>query len=303
MNAIEVKNISKRFADVQALNDVSLSIRQGDFFGLLGPNGAGKTTLMRIMCGLLSPDSGELRILDSKLERWQIPFAMGVVPQDIALYDVLTAEGNLELFGKLRGLSGHDLNKRVDRVLAQIGLSDRKKSRVKGFSGGMKRRLNLGVALLSDPRVLLLDEPTVGVDPQSRASIFELLESLHQTGMTILYTTHYMEEAERLCRTIAILDHGKMLGIGSLEELVKLVRTPRFVRLILRNENDIPPALPGISKNQSGLRVDYIPLSGDGLGGILTQLADFRGAQRVEVVSPNLEMLFLELTGRELRDI
>ncbi len=303
MNAIDVKNISKRFTDVQALDNVSLSIRQGDFFGLLGPNGAGKTTLMRIMCGLLSPDSGELRILDSKLERWQIPFAMGVVPQDIALYDVLTAEGNLELFGKLRGLSGKELGKRVDRVLAQIGLYDRKKSRVKGFSGGMKRRLNLGVALLSEPRVLLLDEPTVGVDPQSRASIFELLESLHQSGMTILYTTHYMEEAERLCRSIAILDHGKLLGAGSLEELVKLVKTPRFVRLLLRSENDLPPALTGISMQKSGLRVDYIPLSQDGLGDILAKLADFHGAQRVEVVSPNLEMLFLELTGRELRDV
>jgi ABC-2 type transport system ATP-binding protein len=302
MNAIEVKSISKKFADVQALDNISLSVRQGDFFGLLGPNGAGKTTLMRVLCGLLAPDGGELRILDSKLERWQIPFAMGVVPQDIALYDMLTAQGNLELFGKLRGLSGKELNKRVDRVLEQIGLTDRKKSRVKTFSGGMKRRLNLGVALLSEPRVLLLDEPTVGVDPQSRASIFELLESLHQTGMTILYTTHYMEEAERLCRTIAILDHGKLLGVGSLDELVKLVKTPRFVRLVLRTEDEAAPDLSGVSRKQSGMRVDYVPNANDGLGEILAKLADFRGAQRVEVVSPNLEMLFLELTGRELRD-
>ena len=302
MNAIEVKDISKRFADVRALNNVSLTVRHGVFFGLLGPNGAGKTTLMRIMCGLLSPDSGELRILDSKLERWQIPFAMGVVPQDIALYDMLTAQGNLELFGKLRGITGHELDKRVDRVLAQIGLSDRKKSRVKGFSGGMKRRLNLGVALLSEPRVLLLDVPTVGIDPQSRASIFELLESLHQSGMSILYTTHYMEEAERLCRTIAILDHGKLLGVGSLDELVKLVKTPRFVRLILRSEDETAPQLPGVEQRRSGMRVDYVPFGEDGLSTILGKLADFRGAQRVEVVAPNLEMLFLELTGRELRD-
>ncbi len=302
MNAIEVKDISKRFTDVQALDKVSLSVRQGDFFGLLGPNGAGKTTLMRVLCGLLSPDSGELRILDSKLERWQIPFAMGVVPQDIALYDMLTAQGNLELFGKLRGITGHELDKRVNRVLAQIGLSDRKKSRVKGFSGGMKRRLNLGVALLSEPRVLLLDEPTVGIDPQSRASIFELLESLHNSGMTILYTTHYMEEAERLCRTIAILDHGKLLGVGSLDELIKLVKTPRFVRLILRSEDETAPPLPGVEQRRSGLRVDYVPVGEDGLSSILGKLADYRGAQRVEVVAPNLEMLFLELTGRELRD-
>ncbi|MBK6766718.1 MAG: ABC transporter ATP-binding protein [bacterium] len=179
MNAIEARNISKSFAEVRALDDVSLSIRQGDFFGLLGPNGAGKTTFMRILCGLLSPDQGDLRILDSRLERWQIPFAMGIVPQDIALYDMLTAQGNLELFGKLRGVQGAELHRRIDRILDQIGLTDRRKSRVKTFSGGMKRRLNLGVALLSEPRVLLLDEPTVGVDPRSRAGIFDLLEELH----------------------------------------------------------------------------------------------------------------------------
>ncbi len=302
MNAIEIQNISKSFADVRALDKVSLSVKQGDFFGLLGPNGAGKTTLMRILCGLLAHDSGDLRILGSKLERKQIPFVMGVVPQDIALYDMLTAKGNLELFGKLRGITGKELDKRVDRVLSQVGLTDRKKSRVKTFSGGMKRRLNLGVALLNEPRVLLLDEPTVGVDPQSRASIFDLLESLHQSGMTIVYTTHYMEEAERLCRTIAILDHGKLLGVGSLDELVKLVKTPRFVRLILRTEQETPPELSGVTRRQSGLRLDYIPIADDGIADILTKLADFHGAQRVEVVAPNLEMLFLELTGRELRD-
>lgn len=302
MSAFDIKSISKSFGDVRALNDVSFSVAKGDFFGLLGPNGAGKTTLMRVLCGLVAPDSGELRIFDSKLERWQIPYAMGVVPQDIALYDVLSAQKNLELFGKLRGVTGKELDKRIDRVLEQVGLSDRRKSRVKTFSGGMKRRLNLGVALLSEPKILLLDEPTVGVDPQSRASIFDLLESLHQSGMTILYTTHYMEEAERLCRTIAILDHGKLLGVGSLNELVKLVKTPRFVRLILRSENETPPSLNGVERKLSGLRVDYIPQGEDGLPDILGTLAGFTGAQRVEVVAPNLEMLFLELTGRELRD-
>lgn len=302
MNAIEARNITKSFAEVRALDDISMSIRQGDFFGLLGPNGAGKTTLMRILCGLLEPDKGEIRILDSKLERWQIPFAMGVVPQDIALYEMLSAQGNLELFGKLRGIHGKVLHQRIDRILDQIGLSDRRRSRVKTFSGGMKRRLNLGVALLSEPRVLLLDEPTVGVDPQSRAGIFELLEDLHASGMTILYTTHYMEEAERLCRTIAILDHGKLLGMGSLDELVKLVKTPRFVRVILRNEDEAAPEIPGAERKRSGMRVEYVPSASEELANILAKLADFRGAQRVEVVSPNLEMLFLELTGRELRD-
>lgn len=300
--ALEARNVSKSFGAVRALDDVSLSIQQGDFFGLLGPNGAGKTTLMRTICGLLEPDSGELRILGSKLERWQIPFALGVVPQDIALYDMLTARGNLELFGKLRGITGRDLDARVEHVLGRIGLADRAKSRVSTFSGGMKRRLNLGVALLAEPRLLLLDEPTVGVDPQSRASIFDLLEELHQAGITILYTTHYMEEAERLCRTIAIVDHGKLLGLGSLTELVQLVKTPRFVRLILRSENESIPTLPGAELRRSGMRVDYIPHAQDGLSVLLAQLAEYHGAQRVEVVSPNLEMLFLELTGRELRD-
>jgi len=302
MNALEVRNISKNFGEVRALNDISFDIAQGDFFGLLGPNGAGKTTLMRVICGLLEPDGGELRVMGSKLERWQIPFALGVVPQDIALYDMLSAQGNLELFGKLRGLTGRELAQRVDKVLGQIGLSDRRKSAVKTFSGGMKRRLNLGVALLSEPRLLLLDEPTVGVDPQSRASIFDLLEELHHSGITIVYTTHYMEEAERLCRTIAIVDHGKLLGCGSLEQLVHLVKTPRFVRVMLRSEQEPAPKIAQSKQVKSGLRIDYIPEAQDGLSAILSQLADYRGAQRVEVVSPNLEMLFLELTGRELRD-
>jgi ABC-2 type transport system ATP-binding protein len=302
MNAIEAINVSKSFGDIHALKNISLAIKQGDFFGLLGPNGAGKTTFMRVLCGLIEPDSGELRVLSSKLSRAQLPFALGVVPQDIALYDVLTAQGNLELFGKLRGLSGKELDKRVDRILAQIGLTDRKKSRVKTFSGGMKRRLNLGVALLSEPKILLLDEPTVGVDPQSRASIFELLEELHRAGVTIIYTTHYMEEAERLCRTVAIIDHGELLGAGSLDDLLKLVRTPRYVRVFLRSEDESPAAIAGAQRRASGMRVDYIPDSQDGLNAIVSALSVFQGAQRVEVVSPNLEMLFLELTGRELRD-
>jgi ABC-2 type transport system ATP-binding protein len=302
MHAISISHLSKRFGDVHALNDVSFEVAQGDFFGLLGPNGAGKTTLMRVLCGLLSSDSGDVRVLDHKLERWKTPPEIGVVPQDIALYDMLSAKGNLELFGKLRGLSGHELETRISRALELTGLSERASSRVKTYSGGMKRRLNLAVALLHEPRILLLDEPTVGVDPQSRAGIFTLLEELHSHGTTILYTTHYMEEAERLCRNIAILDHGKLLGLGSLEQLLELVRTPRFVRALLRSDNDEAPKLDGLEMRKQGLQVDYIPRSESDLMTMLGKLSAESRVQRVEIVSPNLEQLFLELTGRELRD-
>jgi ABC-2 type transport system ATP-binding protein len=302
MSAINISNLSKCFGEVHALNGVSFEVAQGDFFGLLGPNGAGKTTLMRVLCGLLSADTGEVAVFNRKLERWKTPPEIGVVPQDIALYDMLSAKGNLELFGKLRGLSGRELESRISRALELTGLSERASSKVKTFSGGMKRRLNLAVALLHEPKILLLDEPTVGVDPQSRASIFTLLEDLHSRGTTILYTTHYMEEAERLCRNIAILDHGKLLGLGSLEQLLKLVRTPRFVRALLRSDSDEALKLEGLEMRKQGLQVDYIPRGESDLMTALGKLAGEPRVQRVEIVSPNLEQLFLELTGRELRD-
>ena len=302
MTAINIQHVTKSFGDVQALRDITLGINEGDFFGLLGPNGAGKTTLMRILCGLLSPDQGEVHLLGQQRLRWEIPRELGVVPQDIALYDTLSAEANLRLFGRLRGMSGSELTHRIQESLELVGLQDRARTRVKGFSGGMKRRLNLAAGLLHRPKILLLDEPTVGVDPQSRVSIFSLLEELHRSGVTIVYTTHYMEEAERLCRNIAVIDHGKVLATGTLQDLLAKVRTPRFVRLLLRSEDEKLPRFSVAETNRQGLQVDLYPKTDKGLPTLLAKATDFDGAQRVEVVAPNLETLFLELTGKELRD-
>jgi ABC-2 type transport system ATP-binding protein len=302
MSAISIRNLSKRFGDVKALDGVSLSIAEGDFFGLLGPNGAGKTTLLRTLCGLLAPDGGDIEMLGRVTSRWNMPPELGVVPQDIALYDMLTAEANLRLFGSLRGMHGPELQKRIDDVLARVGLQDRRDFRVKGFSGGMKRRLNLAVGLLHGPKILLLDEPTVGVDPQSRVSIFTLLEDLHRNGVTIVYTTHYMEEAERLCRTIAVIDRGRVLATGTLQELLSKVATPRFVRMMLRSDEEQLPKFAGATVERQGTRVDLHPRSSKGLPDLLAKASDFEGAQRVEVVAPTLETLFLELTGKDLRD-
>jgi ABC-2 type transport system ATP-binding protein len=302
MSAISIRNITKSFSDVKALDGISLTIADGDFFGLLGPNGAGKTTLMRVLCGLLAPDDGEVEMLGRRTSRWNVPPELGVVPQDIALYDMLSAEANLRLFGSLRGMDGSTLTKRIDAVLELVGLKDRRDSRVKGFSGGMKRRLNLAAGLLHEPKILLLDEPTVGVDPQSRVSIFNLLEDLHRHGVTIIYTTHYMEEAERLCRTIAVIDRGKVLAAGTLHDLLSKVETPRFVRMLLRSDDEKPPKFAGAKVERQGTRVDLHPRTPKGLPALLAKASDFEGAQRVEVIAPTLETLFLELTGKELRD-
>ncbi|MBU0508118.1 ATP-binding cassette domain-containing protein, partial [bacterium] len=229
--------------------------------------------------------------------------SMGVVPQEIALYDMLTATANLHVFGAVQGLTGVQLRERIGFVLDAVGLTERAHSRVKTFSGGMKRRLNLAVGLLSDPEVLLLDEPTVGVDPQSRASIFALLRSLNESGKTILYTTHYMEEAERLCGRIGILDHGQLLAEGTLTELVEKVELPRTIRVSGTAFMESPPKLKSAAHRATHDAVEYIPRDPSQLGAVVRELEESRTVyDRLEVIGPNLETLFLQLTGRELRN-
>lgn len=298
MSAISAKSLRKSFGEVLALDGIDLEIQSGEFYGLLGPNGAGKTTLLRILSGLLQPDRGEISIARSASG---IP-AMGVVPQEIALYGVLTARQNLEVFGSLCGLHGSALLSRIHSVLQAVGLEDREKSKVKTFSGGMKRRLNLAVGLLADPPILLLDEPTVGVDPQSRARIFSLLQDLHTAGKTLIYTTHYMEEAERLCKRIGIIDHGKLLAQGTLSELLSRVKTPRLVRV----HGQMPASLPQFDSaecvQQDGY-TDYVPQRPDDLGGLVSRIyASGLPFDRIEITGPDLEGLFLQLTGKELRN-
>ena len=234
---LTIENVTKRFGEIVALDGVSLSLARGEFFGLLGPNGAGKTTLMSLVAGLRAPDSGNISINGQPVG----PNAMaprhelGFVPQAIALYEELSAEENLRLFGKLYGLAGQELRARVDHGLHAAQLFERRQDKVQTYSGGMKRRINVVASVLHRPALLLCDEPTVGVDPQSRNAIFEFLQRLNADGMTIVYSTHYMEEATRLCSRIAIIDHGRLLALGTLDELLTHLPFSELVR-IARND-------------------------------------------------------------------
>lgn len=280
---LSLSNVRKSFVRVVAVDDLSLSVRKGEIFGLLGPNGAGKSTTVSLSVGLLAPDSGTVSIGDggnpaAPAVRMQI----GVAPQALALYDLLSGEENLRFFGQVYGLAGAALDARVRWCLDFVGLADRRADRVGGYSGGMKRRLNLAAALIHDPQLLLLDEPTVGVDPQSRNKIFDSIEALHQLGRTIIYTTHYMEEAERLCDRIAIIDGGKLLALGTLAELL--------------SEHGGPPTLM-VKTNGAERRVQ----SADPLAE-LNRVAATATIEAFQMERPTLEQVFLRLTGRSLRD-
>src|SRR6185312_7146115 len=220
---IDVKNIQKSYGDIHAVKGISFFISTGECYGLLGPNGAGKSTTINMLSTLFPPDAGEILIngLDIKKSPEEVKKILGVVPQEIALYSNFTAWENMLFWGGLHSLKSNELQKKAEELLQLVGLLDRKNEKIKGYSGGMKRRINLACALLHSPKILLLDEPTVGVDPQSRNMIFELIESLNKQGMTIIYTTHYMEEAERLCDRIGIIDSGVIVAQGTLDELKK----------------------------------------------------------------------------------
>lgn len=316
MKMLEAIGLRKSFGSLTAVEEVSLSVNQGECLGLLGPNGAGKTTTLSMIAGLLVPDRGEVRIDGEMITSDTSPVKqkLGVVPQDLALFDELTAKANLELFGALYGVDGATAARRQQEALTLVGLLDRAKDKVGGFSGGMKRRLNLAAALLHDPALLLLDEPTVGVDPQSRNAIFENLETLRAQGKTIIYTTHYMEEAARLCDRIAIIDHGKVIANDSLAGLLRLAPVETVVRLDFADTaaGDGPTAelqaevrqLPGVGSVQvegSSLRVGLEQRRH------LPDLLAWLGAQRLSfehlhTERPTLESVFLHLTGRSLRD-
>jgi ABC-2 type transport system ATP-binding protein len=306
------ENLSKAFQrskgkPVQALDGVSLDIPKGSFFGLLGPNGAGKSTLISCLTGYLKPDLGEI-FLDGEIFNCndrQMRRKIGFVPQEIALYDSLSALENLCLFGRIFGLEGKAAKTRALAVLDQVGLSARGRDHVKTFSGGMKRRVNLGVALLHEPEILLCDEPTVGVDPQSRNALFEILENLHADGLTLLYTTHYMEEVERLCERIAIVDQGRILAAGNLSDLLENLPFAAEIRL---------SELPASTRFCEELRREYEvqregpvhvlrPARGAPLAPLLGRIeAAGIPPTHFSMRRPSLEHLFLHLTGRTLRD-
>jgi ABC-2 type transport system ATP-binding protein len=308
---LEVNGVTKRYGKLVAVSGVTFRADAGKTIGLLGPNGAGKTTTVSIIAGLLSPDSGEVLIEGKQVKRDTDPVKLkiGLVPQDMALYDQLTARDNLTFFAALYSISGTKAKQAIDAALNLVGLSDRASDKVKAFSGGMKRRLNLAAALLHDPQILLLDEPTVGVDPQSRNAIFDNLEALKKLGKTLIYTTHYMEEAERLCDRIVIIDHGKVIADDTLQGLHKLLPVTNVIAVELDAADGFNPdsmlSLPevkSVALTQSTLRIGVHDLS-RGAPIVLRWLSE-NGHPYHHVVSeqPDLETVFLTLTGRSLRD-
>jgi len=308
---LEARGLKKSFGKIVAVDGVSLRAGAAETIGLLGPNGAGKTTTISMIVGLIRPDAGEILIDGRPLRGDTDPVKrkIGLVPQDMALFDELSALANLQFFGALYNMSGAVLTRAIDDALNLVGLADRAKDRVKGFSGGMKRRLNLAAALLHDPQILLLDEPTVGVDPQSRNAIFENLETLKKRGKTLIYTTHYMEEAERLCDRIIIIDHGKVIADDTLHGLHKLLPVTNVLAIELDSPDGFDPnwlkALPEVESVELRdrlLRVGVHDLS-SGAPAILCWLSE-KGQPYQHVASerPDLETVFLTLTGRSLRD-
>ena len=306
---LEVRDLRKSYGSTQAVAGVSFRVEAGEMFGLLGPNGAGKTTTLSIVSGLLDADAGVV-LLDGQVfrrSRRDLRRLLGIVPQDLAIYLELTARENLRFFGELYGLSGGDLANRVDEVLAAVALSDRADQRAATFSGGMKRRLNFGAALVHRPKLLLLDEPTTGVDPQSRNHIFEEVRRLNAGGLTIVYTSHYMEEVQSLCPRVGILDHGKLIACDTVAHLLRQLpgmlrlRGARFTPAALQKLH----ALPDVESVKASDTT--VELACRDVKATLLNLAPILRDEHVEMTGleaeePNLERVFLHLTGRALRD-
>jgi ABC-2 type transport system ATP-binding protein len=312
-NILEVQNLVKQYGDFTAVKGISFDIKEGEIFSLLGPNGAGKTTTISMLSTLYAPSSGDATIGGHSITKqpMAVKQVIGVVPQDLALYEDLTARENLIFWGQMYGLSGKTLNSRIDEVLEQIGLTDKAKNRVKTYSGGMKRRVNIGVGLLHKPRLLFMDEPTVGIDPQSRRAILDTVKDLNQQGMTVLYTTHYMEEAEELSKRVGIIDHGELIAIGTQKELTQQVGETETLILHI-SENDDAEALANSLKgvkdileaNASDHAVSVIAYEAEDVLAIAVTKANERGIKirSIDIREPNLEAVFLHLTGRALRD-
>jgi ABC-2 type transport system ATP-binding protein len=314
VNILTVQELRKSFGKVEAVKGVSFSVEKGESFSLLGPNGAGKSTTINMITGLYPPTSGNIHITDVDVIKnpKQVQKSIGVVPQEIALYETLSARENLKFWGRMYDLSGNDLEKAVDEVLEIIGLTDRAKDKVSTFSGGMKRRVNIGAAILHKPEVLIMDEPTVGIDPQSRNHILETVKRLNNEGMTIIYTSHYMEEVEYLCERIGIIDHGVLIACGTLRELRESIGDRSRIIISLDKERsnhlEISSLLEGLAvKEDILIKENLLTLFHKEPQAVLSELIqlvtkDGTKITSVEIVEPNLESVFLHLTGRSLRD-
>lgn len=304
-HVLEMDNVVKQYSGKTALDEVSISVQEGCCFGLLGPNGAGKSTMMKIITGIVSADRGNIRVLNLNLQEQisSIRRQIGYVPQEITLYDKLSAVQNLKFFGEMYGLRGTDLKKRIAHVLEQVGLTDRASEAIRTYSGGMKRRINIAAALMHNPKLVILDEPTVGIDPQSRNHIFEMIRELRKSGVTIIYSTHYMEEVEALCDEIAIIDHGKVVTQGSLHNLLEQYA----VKAVYVEADSLiqPPEIVGVNQvSREGQ--GWLLESEDALSTlqVISKTLSDSGAQvrALELMKPSLDSVFLKLTGTKLRD-
>jgi ABC-2 type transport system ATP-binding protein len=308
---IQFSSVSKSFGNIEAVKNVSFSIDKGEIFGILGPNGAGKSTIVNILNTLVKPDKGDVIIdgVNIKDDGDTIKLIMGIVPQEIALYEELSAFENLMFWGGLYNIPKSELVTNVNKTLEIVDLSYRKNDRIKTFSGGMKRRINIACSLLHNPKILVLDEPTVGVDPQNRNHIFEVIERLNNEGMTIIYTTHYMEEAERFCDKIAIIDIGRIIAQGTLKELRKVSDVKDLITVKLADSNNdiitrITSANPlfRFDTTSNTLQVECVNISKD-VSIILNHIQNSGGViERIYTQGTNLESIFLKLTGKKLRD-
>ncbi|MCC6260202.1 MAG: ATP-binding cassette domain-containing protein [Anaerolineales bacterium] len=310
---LSAQALAKNYGDFQAVKGVSFTIQEGEIFSLLGPNGAGKTTTISMLSTLYIPTSGDAIIAGYSITKrpMGVRNVIGVVPQDLALYEDLSAKENLVFWGQMYGLNGKALSARVDEVLEQIGLADKAKNKVKTYSGGMKRRVNIGVGLLHKPKLLFMDEPTVGIDPQSRRAILDTVKALNQQGMTVLYTTHYMEEAAELSNRVGIIDHGELIALGTQKELTKQVgETETLILHVGKNED--PSVLIATLKNLPNVidasvidhEISVITPSAKDILADAIGAANERGVKihSIDIREPNLEAVFLHLTGRALRD-
>lgn len=307
---LKANNLTKSYGSLIAVDHISFEVKEGEIFGLLGPNGAGKTTTINMICSLVKPDAGtiELNGRDMHQAGDSIRLHLGVVPQEVALYEDLNAVENLRFWGTLYHMKKQELNQRIDQLLEITGLSERARDRVKTYSGGMKRRLNMAVGMIHQPRLLLLDEPTVGIDPQARHNMLDTVKSIAREGTTILYTTHYMDEAEMLCDRLAIMDHGRILAKGTQSEIQQIVGENRMLRVVGTFDKTLAEKLPeklkelmliSISENEV---VYSLPMARGTGEFIETLIKSGFEIDNLSINEPSLDSVFIKLTGRELRD-
>lgn len=311
MNLIEVKNLSKKYNGNLAVDNISFDVKEGEIFGLLGPNGAGKSTTISMLACLLEPTSGDAFIDEKSIKKdpMDVKKVIGLIPQDIALYPTLSAKENLHFWGKMYGLSGSLIKKRSNEILEIVGLSERAKDRIDTYSGGMKRRINIAAGLIHRPKLIMLDEPTVGIDPQTRINILETVVNLNKMGTTIIYTSHYMEEVEMLCNRIAIMDEGKIIATGTRNELRLLVGGKDTIRINAKNihprTSESLDMIDDVDKikiieNQIEILSDY---GRRVLSSVISKLNELDvKINSVKVQEPDLESVFIHLTGKSLRE-